>query len=265
MVLCTSKDKATLYKETENKLIRPTTPTFSSPHACETRLIGCWTSSVFQGVEALNSISKDKQFEPSTDAHRKQGVECGFDGFKISIFMIRLSKYPCSFFSLNVKNVHLICASSHHLSVASLTLVKFQPCEPQRSTAGEIQQCQLYGFSRGFSKVGGTLLDMLPELELLFASLQREKTMLVASTWWEMEWEREIWAWISVPTELIISPTESLAQFSRNRNPVHSPPEQNQTDVTWKIWVMEQFWGFRNTIDPWRDGSFHTAGALESD
>lgn len=171
MVLCTSKDKATLYKETENKLIRPTTPTFSSPHACETRLIGCWTSSVFQGVEALNSISKDKQFEPSTDAHRKQGVECGFE---ISIFMIRLSKYPCSLF-FNVKNVHLICASSHHLSVASLTLVKFQPCELQRSTAGEIQQCQLYGFSRGFSKVGGMLLDMLPELELLFAPLQREK------------------------------------------------------------------------------------------
>lgn len=244
MVLCTSKDKATLYKETENKLIRPTTPTFSSPHACEIRLIGSWTSSVFQGVEALNSISKDKQFEPSTDAHRKQGVECGFDGFKISIFMIRLSKYPCSFWVFfNVKNVHLIWASSHHLSVASLTLVKFQPCEPQRSPAGEIQQCQLYGFSRGFSKVGGTLLDMLPELELLFASLQREKTMLVVSSWWEMEWEREIWAWISVPTELIISPTESLAQFSRNRNPVHSPPEQKQTDVAWKIWVMEQFFG----------------------
>lgn len=38
--------------------------------------------------------------------------------------------------------------------------------------------------------------------------------------------------WLPVPTELIISPTEPLAQFSRNRSPVHSPAGAQQHGST---------------------------------
>lgn len=56
MVLCTSKDKAILYKAPENKRIRPTTPT-SSRHACSTRLIVSLKPSVFQRAAALDWVS----------------------------------------------------------------------------------------------------------------------------------------------------------------------------------------------------------------
>lgn len=44
-----------------------------------------------------------------------------------------------------------------------------------------------------------------------------------------MRKKTEIWALLPVPTELIISPIEPLAQFSRNRSPVHSSPNRKQT------------------------------------
>lgn len=48
----------------------------------------------------------------------------------------------------------------------------------------------------------------------------------------ETRWQRELWARLPVPTELICSCTEPLAQFSRNRSPVHSPAtEQNTLDL----------------------------------
>lgn len=47
----------------------------------------------------------------------------------------------------------------------------------------------------------------------------------------ETRWQRELWARLPVPTELICSCTEPLAQFSRNRSPVHSPATQDTLDL----------------------------------
>lgn len=78
---------------------------------------------------------------------------------------------------------------------------------------------------------------MQPELALLFASLQtlhqkktrrRERMCVHRLPVLHMTERTEIWAWLPVPTELIISPMEPLAQFSRNRSPVHSPSNQNK-------------------------------------
>lgn len=68
----------------------------------------------------------------------------------------------------------------------------------------------------------------------LFASLQTKKQGkkcfhgLPVLCW---RASRDIQGWLPVPTELIISPIQPLAQFSRNRSPVHSTPDQKTTQA----------------------------------
>lgn len=62
----------------------------------------------------------------------------------------------------------------------------------------------------------------------------------------ETRWQRELWARLPVPTELICSCTEPLAQFSRNRSPVHSPATQNTLTRSQQVGVSSAqpaIWG----------------------
>lgn len=158
-------------------------------------------------------------------------LECDLDGFKVRyLWSDRWNSLIAFFFSFYVP---VTLDSSHHPAVVLLTsrwrgfyhvnhtfhqLVK-------SNNLGRLNEPAVVWFLVGLAKRNAAWHAAWAGIAFCFitdtARKKGKKNKCVHIQPVLHEREREIWAWLPVPTELIISPIEPLAQFSRNRSPVH--------------------------------------------